>query len=136
MAIFHSYVKNLFSKSGVEIQIKFIVLDNLTDEIDKLNIDLYQRLVFFGSWGRKFFITKNGMMGTALPTAAQGDFIWIVNGAETPLILRTATKLGNDEAGEIAGPREKFQLVGYAYVDGLMYGEGYDTSKLQDFILN
>ena len=54
---------------------------------------------------------------------------------QTPLILRTATKIGYDETGEIAGPREKFQLVGAAYVDGLMYGESYDTSKLQDFIL-
>jgi hypothetical protein len=61
--------------------------------------------------------------------------IWIVNGADTPLVIRNATKLGYGEAGGVAPSEQKLQLVGAAYVDGIMYGEGYDASKLQELVL-
>jgi hypothetical protein len=59
---------------------------------------------------RKFCLTKKGYIGLAPLNAAEGDVVAVLNGGRVPFILR---RLENG----------KFQLVGEAYVHGLMRGE-------------
>jgi hypothetical protein len=95
---------------------------------------LFRHLVYLACFGRSFFITKKGLMGTTR-RASPGDMVWIVNGAVAPLILRGTTTLGYDAVNDAVTSEDRIQLVGDAYVDGLMYGEGYDIAKLQDLVL-
>jgi hypothetical protein len=73
----------------------------------------YEALVRHG-FKRRFFITKKGNLGSGPPDMEEGDLVCIVLGAKTPVVLR-------EKDGEERG---KFELVGYAYVHGIMHGEG------------
>ena len=59
----------------------------------------------------RFFRTRTGFMGTGPLWMEAGDSVWLVPGAEVFLILREKSD------------RDRFQLVGDAYVHGLMHGE-------------
>lgn len=73
---------------------------------------------------RRFAVTEKGFMALVSPATVTGDWICIVFGATVPYILRQTIKEG------------RFQLVGDAYVHGIMYGEALseDTSP-SDIIL-
>lgn len=59
----------------------------------------------------KFFRTRKGFMGTGPLSMREGDSVWLFPGAQVFFILRE--KLGTD----------RFELIGDAYVHGLMHGE-------------
>ncbi|KAM5359271.1 hypothetical protein ACJZ2D_014619 [Fusarium nematophilum] len=64
--------------------------------------------------GRRLFVTDTGYIGLAPATAAVGDTVHVVEGAALPYVFRSAAS------------GESFQLVGEAYVHGIMYGEIWD----------
>jgi hypothetical protein len=68
-------------------------------------------------FGRKFCRTARGYMGLVPPGCLEGDKVVVFRGASTPHILRLAP--GSHECGR--GLR--WQLVGEAYVHGMMDGE-------------
>jgi len=59
---------------------------------------------------RRLFLTKASTFGISHNTLKVGDEIWLLAGAKTPFVLR---------------PRQDgtYELIGEAYVDGLMFGE-------------
>jgi hypothetical protein len=59
----------------------------------------------------RFFITREGRMGLGPPTLNEGDAVVILEGGGMPFILR---KKGN-----------RYQLIGCAYVHGVMKGEAF-----------
>ncbi|KAI1814518.1 HET-domain-containing protein [Poronia punctata] len=61
--------------------------------------------------GRRIFVTKQGCFGITSESVKQGDRVFILAGALTPHVLRRNKSDG------------KAQMVGEAYVDGLMEGE-------------
>ncbi|KAH7379332.1 hypothetical protein DE146DRAFT_761521 [Phaeosphaeria sp. MPI-PUGE-AT-0046c] len=76
--------------------------------------------------GRRFFITKSGHFGLAPPAAEKGDKVALLQGVDVPFILR---KQGRG-----------FELIGEAYVDGLMNGAVIEQwqmvlRKLPDIVL-
>jgi hypothetical protein len=62
--------------------------------------------------GRSFYQTDNGRMGLAPLTAQAGDQVVILLGGRSAFVLRPAS-----------GTSTRYQMVGEAYVHGLMYGE-------------
>ena len=68
--------------------------------------------------GRKLFVTKKGFLGLGPPNCVEDDTVAILLGAEVPFILRSL--------------EEHFQLVGEAYVLGIMLGEVMDQLKRGD----
>lgn len=66
--------------------------------------------------GRRPFITEQGYVGIGLEAAVPGDMIVIFAGGEFPYVIREHP----DPAGGLSGT---LQLVGEAYVHGVMYGE-------------
>lgn len=60
---------------------------------------------------RRLMVTSEGYIGMAPCRARPGDAVVVLFGCSIPLILRRE------------GPREEWQLVGEAYVDGFMNGE-------------
>ena len=61
---------------------------------------------------RKLCATKQGFFGAVPETADIGDWICIFNGGKHIFVVREWQKA--------------FKYVGYAYIDGLMHGEGFE----------
>lgn len=64
--------------------------------------------------GRKFFITKKGYFGLTSKEAKVGDRVAVLLGSDVPFVLRAC--------GRVEGKRN-WQMIGEAYVDGIMDGE-------------
>jgi len=74
------------------------------------------------SLGRLPFITRKGHLVLGPEYAKRGDFIALLKGAQVPFILR------HQSDGQ-------YQLIGEAYVDGIMDGEAMENSKWSEVIL-
>jgi len=64
---------------------------------------------------RRFFVTKNGLMGVGPDGMKEGDIIGILFGGRVPYVLRPVG--------------DGFRFVGECYVSGLMNGEAVQTWK-------
>lgn len=69
--------------------------------------------------GRAFCVTERGYIGMVPPGSERGDMVCVLYGMNTPYVLRAW-------GGDGEGPRRRVQLVGEAYVHGIMDGEGMD----------
>ncbi|KAI8631198.1 heterokaryon incompatibility protein-domain-containing protein [Xylariaceae sp. FL1651] len=72
--------------------------------------------------GRRIFRTTGNYLGIAPQTLQLGDEVWILSGADTPYVLR---KMKSEEG---------WQVIGEAYVHGIMYGEAANA-QFQDLYL-
>ncbi|KAF7505956.1 hypothetical protein GJ744_012398 [Endocarpon pusillum] len=93
------YTTILREPGGRRSEIEKIYLDNLVVE-------------------KRFCITDNGYMGLFPQDIREGDWICIVRGAETPLVLREQ--------------EETYCLIDYCYVYGLMDGEALELDYFKD----
>lgn len=57
-----------------------------------------------------FFTTKKGWLGTGLPSIGEGDMLALLAGLGCPIILRKSEG------------REIYEVVGVAYIEGMMRG--------------
>jgi hypothetical protein len=67
--------------------------------------------------GLRFMETSRGFTGWAHPAARVGDQISLLQGCSMPVILRSA--------GKQSSRRLAYEVVGDAYVENLMHGEGW-----------
>ncbi|GAB7340237.1 hypothetical protein MBLNU457_6702t1 [Dothideomycetes sp. NU457] len=75
--------------------------------------------------GRRFFSTQHlNLLGVSHNTLRAGDEVWLLAGSKLPFVLR---------------PKRdgSFELIGEAYVDGLMFGQMWpgDENRLMDITL-
>ncbi|KAL1386690.1 heterokaryon incompatibility protein-domain-containing protein [Phyllosticta capitalensis] len=74
-----------------------------------------------------FVKTSRGYIGLVDKSVFKGDVICILSGGSVPYVLRP-----------VPGEEGKYQFIGEAYIEGIMYGEameGKEEKDLQDFIL-
>ncbi|KAJ4986746.1 heterokaryon incompatibility protein [Stagonosporopsis vannaccii] len=76
--------------------------------------DLYESLIGMME-NQTFFITKTGFIGIGPSQTRSGDKVWILNGGNTPFIMR---KIDEEKEG-----CPQLALVGDAYLHGVMDGE-------------
>jgi hypothetical protein len=77
------------------------------------------------SRGRTLFKTAKGMLGLGHVAVRAGDKVTLLWGVRSPLVLRPRDGEGSDKG---------FELMGDAYVDGIMHGEFLDTKpKHEEF---
>jgi hypothetical protein len=76
---------------------------------------------------RRFFTTTKGFIGLTSPGTREGDIICLLRGAATPFILRShhLSRIGS----------KTWEIVGEAYVHGLMNGEEFCEDRLKKLIL-
>ena len=77
------------------------------------------------SGGHRFAVTEKGYIGLVPHCAQIGDKVALILGAPIPFILR--------ETGGRAGDSDKgtMQLVGDAYIHGMIYGKAMDLKDFQ-----
>ncbi|KAH8595446.1 putative heterokaryon incompatibility protein 6, OR allele, partial [Bisporella sp. PMI_857] len=68
------------------------------------------------SLGRLLFITRKGHLVLGPEYVKQGDFVTLIKGTWVPFILRRQSD-------------GQYQLIGEAYVDGIMDGEAMENSQ-------
>jgi hypothetical protein len=80
--------------------------------------------------GRRPCVTETRYIGCVPPLAMVGDIVYLVQGAQVPFVLRDVKGEGAD-VGRFGA--ERYQLVGEAYVHGVMDGElfGRETGELR-----
>lgn len=80
--------------------------------------------VWIASLERSFIFTERGHMGLAPDSCQPGDAIAIMGGGAVPMILRPV--------GEVAGEgvdNPVFEVIGEAYVHGVMDGQALDANR-------
>ncbi|KAE9363974.1 hypothetical protein N431DRAFT_497705 [Stipitochalara longipes BDJ] len=83
---------------------------------------------------QRFFISADGYIGLCPPNTVKGDEIWVLSGGKVPFVLRSRGQTGRKSKAESI---PEYTLVGNAYVQGIMYGEGLQQCNgLQDIYLN
>jgi hypothetical protein len=96
-----------------------------TSEVTAAEIDAFANAVFLAIIGRKLFISKEeGWLGLAPMHAEVGDRIALLEGGKVPYILRPKP-----------GEENEWEIIGDAYVHGIMDGEGWKPDELVDIIL-
>lgn len=86
--------------------------NSLLDEVDPMDEALHNAsdtLALGPTRGRVFFTSSTGYIGLAPYGAKEGDLIYVCMGADTPFLLRPYD--------------DGFELIGEAYVQGIMDGE-------------
>ncbi|KAJ4354549.1 uncharacterized protein N0V89_006286 [Didymosphaeria variabile] len=68
------------------------------------------------NYGRRMFRINNGMIGMGSADMLQGDRVVILCGGRTPFLVRPVDP-------ESASKGQAHQIIGYAYVHGIMHGE-------------
>lgn len=81
---------------------------------------------------RRFCTTELGLFGVVAFDCKPGDRIFVLRGGAVPLILRPVASHSDAE-----DEGQKYQLIGDAYIRGVMYGEGlsFDEVEESDIIL-
>jgi hypothetical protein len=85
----------------------------------------YEQELRYTQNARRLFVTQEGYFGCGAQTLAVDDEVWILGGADTPMVLR---KL----------PSGGYRLIGEAYVHGVMHGEAVASmtqAQLQKIVL-
>ncbi|KAK3386641.1 heterokaryon incompatibility protein-domain-containing protein [Podospora didyma] len=98
------------------------------EQVEKVVRDAEQNF-WYASDGKVFFKTETGFIGSGPPETKVGDGVWIVQGSLVPLVLREAECEGWEGVDGAC-----YQLVGYAYVDGIMDGEAAPKASWKDGI--
>ena len=78
--------------------------------IYRANSCYHNVLVAFICW-RRLFMTTTGLLGVGLVTIQEGDQVWLLCNARTPMVLRPT-----------AGPTQ-VTVVGECHIHGFMNGE-------------
>ncbi|PMD28863.1 putative heterokaryon incompatibility protein 6, OR allele, partial [Hyaloscypha variabilis F] len=84
---------------------------NMTTKSSRLGSEIIGK-----SLGRLPFITRKGHLVLGPEYVKRGDFVALIKGTQVPFILRRQSD-------------GQYQLVGEAYVDGIMDGEAMEDSK-------
>ena len=82
----------------------------------------YQSFLTHGL-NRRFFITEKGHLASGPAEMEMGDLIAVVLGSKAPLILR---RVSNQVENQL-----RYELVGHAYVHGIMHGEALGALDLE-----
>jgi hypothetical protein len=96
-----------------------------SSNITEAEIHAFSNCVIRATKIRKLFISKEeGWLGLAPMDAEVGDRIAILEGGSVPYILR-------QKCGQVNG----WEIIGDAYVHGIMDGEGWNPDELVDIVL-
>ena len=71
---------------------------------------------------RRLFRTDNGLLGLGPRSLQTGDHVFVLLGARVPFVLRPIQLVG--------GSRNRYEMVGEAYIHGIMQGEALDRGEL------
>ncbi|KAL8636772.1 MAG: hypothetical protein Q9228_005871 [Teloschistes exilis] len=87
-------------------------LDEAATEVRKNMVAFYENTKIF--LHLRLFRTGNNLLGMGPRNVAEGDEVWLLQGARVPFVLRPNLENG------------RYQLIGQSYVHGMMHGEALE----------
>jgi hypothetical protein len=84
--------------------------------------DLFGGLISACGLNGRFCITENGYIAINKDQRVERDVICLIRGAQVPFVLRPVSS-ANPGSQTVGVKRRRFQLVGEAYIHGIMDGE-------------
>ncbi|KAF2836615.1 HET-domain-containing protein [Patellaria atrata CBS 101060] len=99
-----------------------------TQSIRSANAQTYDQLIAVCNQ-RRLARTDNGLLALVPGPAMKGDEVVIFAGGKAPFIVRRRMETPLQTCGS------EFAFVGEAYVYGIMNGEAFDTTRLEDITL-
>ena len=79
---------------------------------------------------RRFCVLDNGYIGAVPAGCQEGDLVFVIEGAQTPFILRHSVMKDRDRIIDAT-----YELVGECYIHGMMDGEMMTTGELKGIVL-
>lgn len=132
---FLSWYRWLYRAQGLEIP-EYLREQQLNQTEEDTRATFFHTAVMRVCYGRRYFLTTGGYMGIG-PTAMKvGDVVCVARGASVPLILRERRTFVGDGVIQAFNAHYERRLVGEAYVHGIMDGEAYDESQLEEILLS
>lgn len=101
----HGELKNCLEMEGRS-------LDEAASEVVK-NVGAFLRNIKI-SMHMRLFRTGNNLLGMGPRNVAEGDEVWLLQGARVPFVLRPNLENG------------RYRLIGQSYVHGIMHGEALE----------
>jgi hypothetical protein len=87
-------------------------------DVVETDVQIYMLSILEAWRHRSFFATSDGRVGLGPEHLQEGDIVCIIVNAYTPFVLRPRR---DNEGG--------FELIGEAYVDGIMHGEFFNNAE-------
>ncbi|KAK3985885.1 heterokaryon incompatibility protein-domain-containing protein [Cladorrhinum sp. PSN332] len=125
------------SQELIEEKVMHQIIHHVLDEGDAEEVEKYRQaqtksfLVVEGgykryTYHRRFFVSEQGKFGWGVEGIKEGDIVVVLYGGRYPLVLR-----------EVEGQKGKYAIVGDAYLDGFMDGEGVEegVGEEREFVL-
>ncbi|KFY02923.1 hypothetical protein O988_01811 [Pseudogymnoascus sp. VKM F-3808] len=79
---------------------------------------------------RRFCVLDNGYIGAVPAGSQKGDLVFVIEGAETPFVLRHSVRKDGDHIID-----STYELIGECYVHGMMDGEMMTSGDLKGIVL-
>jgi hypothetical protein len=114
MSDFLAYITQLLEVSNEQIN----QYPELKDKTLSKGYHRYERRAYNCCWNRSYFTTKKGYMGIGSNALETGDIVYVLFGGKVPYILRPKNGY--------------YQLVGDAYVHGIMEGEAIKQWQVKE----
>jgi hypothetical protein len=134
-AAFLSWYRWLHRAKGIEIP-EYLLESQLDQTEENTRATLFHTSLMRVCYGRRFFLTRDGYMGIGPAAMELDDVVCIARGASVPLILREKRKFVGDGLIDPFNVIYERELTGEAYVHGIMNGEAYDESQLEEIVLS
>lgn len=97
------------------------------NEFRDVMVSMYRACVF-----RDFIITEKGYLGLAAKGCRRGDVVAVLGGGAMPIILRPSRSATTQSEGSDDDAHQTFEVVGEAYVHGIMDGEAFSLCGRYD----
>lgn len=90
-------------------------------KVEARSIKAFQRLAHARLHDRRICITQDGYIGLVPSASRPGDLICVLHGGSTLFVLRPGSSIGDSE---------RFQMIGEAYMHGMMDGGAISAAKM------
>lgn len=124
VVILQSGINTIMNKRIKTEARRFLARTDIKNRIHGTTVD-QERLgseIIGKSLGRLPFVTRKGHLVLGSEYVKQGDLVALIKGAQVPFVLRR-------HCGEA------YQLIGEAFVDGIMDGEAAEDSEFREIVL-
>jgi hypothetical protein len=88
------------------------------------------------SMNRKFAVTDKGYIGWAPSDTRKGDVVALFPGGNVPYVLRPVSQPDSAQSSTSSNTRNhRYEFLGDAYIHGIMHGEAWNETDLEEVIL-
>jgi hypothetical protein len=119
---FHRIGQSLDFSNYEKWQQWFLAPSPIDDELYNNDIGSIHQLFRGTAIGRRFIVTKLGLIGFAPDSCERGDLVVVMPGGAVPYVLRPAKLPDNRETEG----KKCYKILGDAYIHGIMDGEAFE----------